>query len=827
LKEIQVGSITSKPVPPVRNPFEDAYTFQDEVLGAISLSEIERDLVDTPEFQRLFRTSQLGFVDFIYPCANHTRGIHSIGCCYWSKRLVRMLNENRKKIVSHNAVPEISTCEAYLIGIAALLHDISHGPYAHDIEKKSHEISPRGNKLKVKSAYGPYEKHDDYVNNPALYITLLNCSKSNVARVLQRHSQLFWNKLQSERSQYPHLRHFISLVETSKWDTNQLLPNLLFHLFAFEKIPEAMAKHSIDIATSFEEQSVTRWGLGPKEQWKALHEAWYQPYRHDIIGDTLSADLLDYLHRDARRLNIGKTVDPKLLNSYVLVYWSGDGIAPTLRSQPDTQGDLFDKPAPKYRCAVDLNDYKRGSVRTERLNDLFRLLDLRYEIHEKAVFHRVTQAAIAMCSRALLLLPQKARPTLQSMYGFDGVTSPALCGEDHFLELLIEADKRHGSIDSDPKHNQGLPAKLAERRVYRPLMVISGDRVRLLLSKLGDLPGPTESFEPVLRELAAIIDSEYFKPFFCFISSCIENVLEHSIDIDDLNSYVHRQAEKSITQLCIPIPPKRVIYWVTPYKQLHKDPAILVCLDKQVTTIDCLSGLPQTPESVRRRVIDGMADTESKYSSMWKMYVFLSDGLFYSGTLSKLLNGECARDANKHSAHLEFAQEMVIRSLRCAWTYWIEGDREFSLSSSIDIEGLTTLLNSFASNEHGAKMDALRNEVATIPVSNYLHGWDAKGAPLGCCRDVRYKYSDSLFVDYETAVRDCNLSEDTHRLVIQAFKASRIDPRSLTQEECMEIVGRMSASPKRLKDCIMTKAAREEGTLDKEVIQDIWRAPEK
>jgi hypothetical protein len=37
----------------------------------------------------------------------------------------------------------------------------------------------------------------------------------------------------------------------------------------------------------------------------------------------------------------------------------------------------------------------------------------------------------------------------------------------------------------------------------------------------------------------------------------------------------------------------------------------------------------------------------------------------------------------------------------------------------------------------------------------------------------------------------------------------------------------MSASPKRLKDCIMTKAAREEGTLDKEVIQDIWRAPEK
>jgi hypothetical protein len=43
------------------------------------LNSVERDAVDTPEFQRLFRISQLGFVDLVYQTANHTRGIHSIG----------------------------------------------------------------------------------------------------------------------------------------------------------------------------------------------------------------------------------------------------------------------------------------------------------------------------------------------------------------------------------------------------------------------------------------------------------------------------------------------------------------------------------------------------------------------------------------------------------------------------------------------------------------------------------------------------------------------------------------------------------------------------
>ncbi len=118
------------------DPFRPAIEFLDDVHGQIRLSLLERDLVDTPEFKRLFRLSQLGFVDLVYPAANHTRAIHSIGCCHLADRLITVLNENN----SGREVPQISPSERVLIRIGALLHDISHGPFSHDIEKKTHKI---------------------------------------------------------------------------------------------------------------------------------------------------------------------------------------------------------------------------------------------------------------------------------------------------------------------------------------------------------------------------------------------------------------------------------------------------------------------------------------------------------------------------------------------------------------------------------------------------------------------------------------------------------------------------------------------------------------
>src|SRR5205814_3021145 len=92
------------------------------------------------------------------------------------------------------------------------------------------------------------------------------------------------------------------------------------------------------------------------------------------------------------------------------------------------------------------NDHKRGTFRAERLNDIFRLLDLRHQIHEKAVHHRVVQSAVAMLSRAGLILGDRI-PNLSELYGFDSGT-PALAGDDRFLERLVSASEN--STDTTP-----------------------------------------------------------------------------------------------------------------------------------------------------------------------------------------------------------------------------------------------------------------------------------------------------------------------------------------------------------------------------------------
>ena len=101
---------------------------------------------------------------------------------------------------------------------------------------------------------------------------------------------------------------------------------------------------------------------------------------------------MDYLVRDARRLGMRGELDIKLLDYYVLV--NVDQSSMTVANDETPQFETL------ARCAIDLYDYKRGVIRSERINDIFKLLEFRHDIHEKAVYHRVVQSAIAMANRA-------------------------------------------------------------------------------------------------------------------------------------------------------------------------------------------------------------------------------------------------------------------------------------------------------------------------------------------------------------------------------------------------------------------------------------------
>src|SRR5205814_846706 len=98
------------------------------------------------------------------------------------------------------ALTPISKCETILIRLGALLHDVSHGPFSHDIEQKKHIIKEPvaghphrlRKRCEVKSHYGLYPKHDDWQKNPTLFVSLLDPEHSLLARVLRAYSTEFW-----------------------------------------------------------------------------------------------------------------------------------------------------------------------------------------------------------------------------------------------------------------------------------------------------------------------------------------------------------------------------------------------------------------------------------------------------------------------------------------------------------------------------------------------------------------------------------------------------------------------------------------------------------
>jgi hypothetical protein len=96
-------------------------SIQDSVHGVIQISEELIRLIDTPEFQRLRRISQLGFTSLVYPGANHTRFEHSIGVYHIARKLADKID------VGESVKEEIA--------IAALLHDIAHAPFSHSSER--------------------------------------------------------------------------------------------------------------------------------------------------------------------------------------------------------------------------------------------------------------------------------------------------------------------------------------------------------------------------------------------------------------------------------------------------------------------------------------------------------------------------------------------------------------------------------------------------------------------------------------------------------------------------------------------------------------------
>ena len=115
-------------------------TFNDPVWGVVELLPWETVVLDSPLVQRLRGIRQLGMAHLVYPGAGHDRLEHSRGVVEAADRMIRALERNaahRRRFGQDRdqQVPKVSDRDRYSIRLAALLHDIGHGPFSHATEQ--------------------------------------------------------------------------------------------------------------------------------------------------------------------------------------------------------------------------------------------------------------------------------------------------------------------------------------------------------------------------------------------------------------------------------------------------------------------------------------------------------------------------------------------------------------------------------------------------------------------------------------------------------------------------------------------------------------------
>src|SRR5688500_12327001 len=109
----------------IRDPVHDVIAFRlDRPLDALLFR-----LINCAEFQRLRRIRQLGMASLAYPGADHSRYSHSLGVMETARKILDQLKRDFASKIDEQG-------ETGCL-VAALLHDLGHGPFSHVFERVS------------------------------------------------------------------------------------------------------------------------------------------------------------------------------------------------------------------------------------------------------------------------------------------------------------------------------------------------------------------------------------------------------------------------------------------------------------------------------------------------------------------------------------------------------------------------------------------------------------------------------------------------------------------------------------------------------------------
>jgi HD superfamily phosphohydrolase len=364
----------------------------------VRLTAAEVRLVNHPAFERLGDIYQLGQTYLVYRGATHRRWEHALGTLRAADKICSAIARNHTEALAKGK-PEkagswlrdkpLGSSEVAFVRVAALLHDIGHLAAGHTFEDE----------------LGLLDKHD---------------ADARLNHVLDR-------------------RKWRGVAETQTM--REILDSEYRVAAEATGLDRTASEIFLEIVSKTRAANRT---TSPRFRMEVCR---------DIVGNTICADLIDYLHRDWHHLGKPREVDLRLLDYFEI-----------RRSAAD---------ADDVRLVLNLRE--GAEVRIDAVTAVFELLESRYQLGEIALFHRTKLVASAMLER---LVAEVADAAGSESWFADQLDDLLESSDEETIDLLVrrgnELAKSVGTDSSTRlRHSLDLGRRLRYRKLHKQVVAFN------------------------------------------------------------------------------------------------------------------------------------------------------------------------------------------------------------------------------------------------------------------------------------------------------------------------------------------------------------------
>jgi HD superfamily phosphohydrolase len=412
------------------------------------IENTELDLLHTPALQRLYDLHQLGLADRVFVDASHSRFHHIVGVLEQVDLILTAISSNLEKksrpaLEFRNRSGRRESIECidlanYIrqrrksVRLMGLLHDLTHAPYGHTLEDEI-ELLPVKHDNPARQAEAFYRLLGQYIgwlshDGGFLVESETERRKKSLKAENRQHLLAFLDA--PTFADLPQTDAFISYLadlaavfvrETlvprkidrapTRREMLRFFRDLRFAMRALLWL-DALHKDKLGDLTEppSEERIVEPDGAYPFEQLidrilvpvgaelKTSEKFHLQrdAFFLDVIGNTICADLLDYAKRDSHfaGLKLDYDVDRIIENFTVVSYHKP-------RNLMEAEKKKLSKLDPVLRTAISISSHK---LRIDVPGELMNLLQVRFYVYQRVLFHPTKCIAGAMLGSALQLI---------------------------------------------------------------------------------------------------------------------------------------------------------------------------------------------------------------------------------------------------------------------------------------------------------------------------------------------------------------------------------------------------------------------------------------